>query len=132
MKVKLSLMLMVAVLISVPAYAQATLAGKWVGELSATDGHGVAQPVTLDLKIEGDAVSGTVTEGALEARYRAQRLRLLPSPERPRPPRERADGWSACNLLRPAIEGFPRRATPKRGSSKAEHQHDDRSGPRDD
>jgi hypothetical protein len=68
MKVKLSLMLMVAALISVPAYAQATLAGKWVGELSATDGHGVAQPVTLDLKIEGDAVSGTVTEGALEAR----------------------------------------------------------------
>ena len=57
MKVKLSLMLMVAALISVPAYAQATLAGKWVGELSATDGHGVAQPVTLDLKIEGDAVS---------------------------------------------------------------------------
>jgi len=68
MKVKLSLMLMVVALVSMPAYAQTGVAGKWVGELSAADGHGVAQPITVDLKMEGEALSGTVTEGALEAR----------------------------------------------------------------
>jgi hypothetical protein len=68
MKVKLSLVLLVVALIAVTAYGQTGLAGKWVGELSAADGHGVAQPITLDLKVEGDAVSGTVAEGALEAR----------------------------------------------------------------
>ena len=68
MKVKLSLMLLVVAIASVPAYAQTGVAGKWVGELSAADGHGVAQPITVDLKVEGEALSGTVTEGALEAR----------------------------------------------------------------
>jgi len=68
MKVKLSLMLLVVALMSVPAYAQTGVAGKWVGELSAADGHGVAQPITVDLKVEGETLSGTVTEGALEAR----------------------------------------------------------------
>src|SRR5688572_11482266 len=68
MKVKLSLMLLVLALLTSAAYAQTGLAGKWVGELSAADGHGVAQPITVDLKVEGDAVSGTVTEGALESR----------------------------------------------------------------
>ena len=68
MKVKLSLMLLVVVIASVPSYAQTGVAGKWVGELSAADGHGVAQPITVDLKVEGEALSGTVTEGALEAR----------------------------------------------------------------
>lgn len=68
MKVKLSLMLLVVALMSVPAYAQTGVVGKWVGELSAADGHGVAQPITVDLKVEGEALSGTVTEGALEPR----------------------------------------------------------------
>ena len=67
MKVKLSLLLLVAV-VAVTAFAQTGPAGKWTGELSAADGHGVAQPVTVDLKVEGDALSGTVTEGALEPR----------------------------------------------------------------
>lgn len=68
MKVKLSLVLLVVAVMAVAAYGQTGLAGKWVGELSAADGHGVSQPITLDLKVEGDAVSGTVAEGALEAR----------------------------------------------------------------
>ena len=68
MKVKLSLMLLVVALMASTAYAQAGLAGKWVGELSAADGHGVPQPITVDLKVDGEALSGTVTEGALESR----------------------------------------------------------------
>jgi hypothetical protein len=68
MKVKLSLMLLVVALVSVPAYAQTGVAGKWVGELSAADGHGVAQAITVDLKVEGETLSGTVAEGALEPR----------------------------------------------------------------
>ena len=68
MKVKLSLVLLVVALISIPAFAQTGVAGKWVGELSAADGHGVSQPITLELKLDGQTLSGTVTEGALEAR----------------------------------------------------------------
>ena len=68
MKVKHSLLLLVIVLMSVPAFGQTGLAGKWVGELSATDGHGVSQPITLELKLDGENLSGTVTEGALEPR----------------------------------------------------------------
>jgi hypothetical protein len=68
MKVKLSLMLLVVALMASTAYAQAGLAGKWVGELSAADGHGVPQPISVDLKVDGEALSGTVTEGALESR----------------------------------------------------------------
>jgi hypothetical protein len=67
MKVKLSLMLLVMVLMCGAAFAQ-SVAGKWVGELSATDGHGVAQPITVELKLDGENVSGTVIEGALEPR----------------------------------------------------------------
>ena len=61
-------MLLVVALISIPAFAQTGVAGKWVGELSAADGHGVSQPITLELKLDGQTLSGTVTEGALEAR----------------------------------------------------------------
>jgi len=68
MKVKLSLVLLVVALTSIPALAQTGVAGKWVGELSAADGHGVSQPITLELKLDGQTLSGTVTEGALEAR----------------------------------------------------------------
>src|SRR4029434_8058159 len=68
MKVKLSLVLLVVALISIPAFAQTGVPGKWVGELSAADGHGVSQPITLELKLDGQTLSGTVTEGALEAR----------------------------------------------------------------
>ena len=68
MKVKLSLVLLVVALMSIPALAQTGVAGKWVGELSAADGHGVSQPITLELKLDGQTLSGTVTEGALEAR----------------------------------------------------------------
>jgi len=68
MKVKLSLVLSVVALTSIPALAQTGVAGKWVGELSAADGHGVSQPITLELKLDGQTLSGTVTEGALEAR----------------------------------------------------------------
>lgn len=70
MKVRLSLGLLVAGLMATasPAFAQTGVAGKWVGELAAKDGHGVAQAITIDLKVEGTTLSGTVTEGALEAR----------------------------------------------------------------
>jgi len=68
MKVKLALLLAVLALMSIVAFAQSGIAGKWVGELSAKDGHGVSQPVTIDLKMEGEALSGTVTEGSLDAR----------------------------------------------------------------
>ena len=70
MKVKLSLLLLV-VLIAVAApsaFAQTGVAGKWTGELAAADGHGIAQPITIELKLDGTTLSGTVTEGALEAR----------------------------------------------------------------
>jgi hypothetical protein len=68
MKVKLSILLIVLALMSVPAFAQTGVAGKWVGELAAADGHGIAQPITVELKLDGQTLSGTVTEGALEAR----------------------------------------------------------------
>ena len=68
MKAKLSILLLVLALMSIPAFAQTGVAGKWVGELSAADGHGVSQPITVDLKLDGQNLSGTVTEGALEAR----------------------------------------------------------------
>jgi len=68
MKVKLALLLAVLALMSIAALAQSGVAGKWVGELSAKDGHGVSQPITIELKMEGEVLSGTVTEGALDAR----------------------------------------------------------------
>ena len=68
MKVKLSLFFVVVTIVASATYAQTGVAGKWIGELSATDGHGVAQPISIELKLEGDTLSGTVTEGALEAR----------------------------------------------------------------
>jgi hypothetical protein len=69
MKVKLSLLLLVVLAAAAPAgFAQTGVAGKWTGELSAADGHGVAQPITIELKLDGTNLSGTVTEGALEAR----------------------------------------------------------------
>src|SRR4029453_7602904 len=68
MKVKLSLLLVVLAFAAIAASAQTGVAGKWVGELSAADGHGVSQPITLELKLDGQTLSGTVTEGALEAR----------------------------------------------------------------
>jgi len=71
MKVKLSLLLLVvgSMLIVVPSgFGQTGVAGKWTGELSAADGHGVAQPITVELKLAGEALTGTVAEGALEAR----------------------------------------------------------------
>ena len=67
MKVKLSLSLLVVALMSGAAFAQ-TVAGKWMGQLSATDGHGIAQPIVVELKLDGETLSGTVTEGALEPR----------------------------------------------------------------
>jgi hypothetical protein len=68
MKVNLSLLLLVVALTSVVAFGQAGVAGKWVGELSAADGHGVSQPITVELKLDGETLSGTITEGALESR----------------------------------------------------------------
>jgi hypothetical protein len=68
MKVKLALLLAVLALVSIAAFAQSGIVGKWVGELSSKDGHGVSQPITIDLKMEGEALSGTVTEGSLDAR----------------------------------------------------------------
>ena len=70
MKVKLSLLLLVVLLVvTAPSgFAQTGVAGKWTGELSAADGHGIAQPITVELKLDGTTLSGTVTEGALEAR----------------------------------------------------------------
>ena len=68
MKVKLSLLLLVAGLVPATAFAQTGVAGKWVGELSAVDGHGVSQAITVEFKLDGQTLSGTVTEGALEAR----------------------------------------------------------------
>ena len=68
MKLKLFTLLLVLTMTSLPAFAQTGVAGKWVGELSATDGHGISQPITVDLKLDGTTLSGTVTEGALEAR----------------------------------------------------------------
>jgi hypothetical protein len=68
MKVKLSVLLWVLALASTPAFAQSGVSGKWVGELSAADGHGIAQPITMELKVDGENLSGTVTEGALESR----------------------------------------------------------------
>ena len=70
MKVKLSLLLLVGsiALAASPAFAQTGVAGKWTGELSAADGHGVAQSITIELKVDGTNLSGTVTEGAFEAR----------------------------------------------------------------
>src|SRR5262245_7911505 len=68
MKVKRSLVLLALGLFPVAAFAQTGVAGKWTGELSAADGHGIAQPITIDLKLEGQTLSGTVTEGALESR----------------------------------------------------------------
>jgi hypothetical protein len=67
MKVKLSLSLLVIALMSGAAFAQ-TVAGKWMGQLSAGDGHGIAQPIVVELKLDGETLSGTVTEGALEPR----------------------------------------------------------------
>lgn len=68
MKVKLSILLTILALTSISAFAQTGVAGKWVGELAAADGHGIAQPITMELKLDGQTLSGTVTEGALEAR----------------------------------------------------------------
>src|SRR4029453_8737354 len=68
MKVKLSLLLVVLAFAAIAASAQTGVAGKWVGELSAADGHGVSQPVTIELKLDGGTLSGTVIEGSLEAR----------------------------------------------------------------
>jgi hypothetical protein len=51
-----------ALLLVVPAlvYAQANLAGKWTGEMQ---GRGGAQPVTLELTVNGAAITGTLTQG---------------------------------------------------------------------
>src|SRR5687767_5681874 len=70
MKVTLSLLLLVAwSAVAAPSgFAQTGVAGKWTGELSAADGHGIAQPITIELKLDGTNLTGTVSEGALEAR----------------------------------------------------------------
>jgi hypothetical protein len=42
------------------AFAQGGAAGKWTGE---QQGRGGAQPVTLELKVDGDKLTGTFTTG---------------------------------------------------------------------
>lgn len=51
-----------ALLLVVPAlvYAQASVAGKWTGEMQ---GRGGAQPVTLELTVSGSTITGTLTQG---------------------------------------------------------------------
>ena len=51
-----------ALLLVVPAlvYAQGNIAGKWTGEMQ---GRGGAQPVTLELTVNGAAITGTLTQG---------------------------------------------------------------------
>lgn len=46
--------------VSALAYGQAGFAGKWTGE---TQGRGGPQAVTLELKLDGKALSGTYTQG---------------------------------------------------------------------
>ena len=48
------------VAVSALAYGQAGFAGKWTGE---TQGRGGPQAVTLELKLDGTALSGTYTQG---------------------------------------------------------------------
>jgi len=48
------------VAVSALAYGQAGFAGKWTGE---TQGRGGPQAVTLELKLDGQALSGTYTQG---------------------------------------------------------------------
>ena len=60
MKVRFVLLLAALFALSVFAYAQAGLAGKWTGE---TQGRGGPQPVTLELKVSGSTVTGTYTAG---------------------------------------------------------------------
>src|SRR5687767_7784755 len=70
MKRSYSLMLAAVMsLASATMYAQtASIAGKWSGELPAAQGRGSAQPITVELKLEADALTGSVTEGALGSR----------------------------------------------------------------
>jgi hypothetical protein len=52
-----------ALLLVVPAlvYAQANVAGKWTGEMQGRGG--AQQPVTLELTVNGAAITGTLTQG---------------------------------------------------------------------
>lgn len=70
MKMTTSLVLGIA-LVAAPWYAFAQgggIAGKWTGELPAAQGRGMAQPITLELKLDGEMLTGSVIEGALAAR----------------------------------------------------------------
>jgi hypothetical protein len=55
-------LMLVAVLVLMPilVFAQGQVAGKWTGE---QQGRGGAQPVTLELKVDGSTVTGTFKTG---------------------------------------------------------------------
>jgi hypothetical protein len=59
MKKQLILAVCVVVGLSAPAFAQ-SVAGKWTGE---QQGRGGAQPVTLEVKADGNKLTGTMTTG---------------------------------------------------------------------
>src|SRR5262245_19105138 len=46
--------------LTVFAFAQGSVAGKWTGE---TQGRGGPQPITLELKVSGSTLTGTYTAG---------------------------------------------------------------------
>ena len=56
------------------------------------------------------------------------RMRLVPSSERQRTPRERAAGRAAGRVLHAAASGFPQRPAEIGRPAEAEHEHDDRAG----
>src|SRR5688500_852881 len=60
MKVRIVFVLTIFCLVSAVAFAQGP-AGKWTGEMQG--GRGGAQPVTLDLKVNGATLAGTITFG---------------------------------------------------------------------